>query len=65
MENNELMEYYMWGVTDKIRGVKPALFNDKSANVAYAEGYKYNKSKIDDEFPTNEIILTEIKRILK
>ena len=64
MEDNELLEYYMWGFNDELEGIKPITFQDPLANKAYILGRDH--AIIGDDirsvdYLTNQQILSRIK----
>lgn len=64
MEDNEILDYYVWGFSDELEGIESAKFNDPIANKAYRLGRDH--AIIGDDvrsvdYLTNEEILAKIK----
>ena len=64
LEDNELLEYYMWGFQDELWGHESIIFNDKLTTKAYQLGRDHaiigdDISSID--LLSNEEILARIK----
>lgn len=38
MEDNEILDYYMWGFTDELEGIQASPFNDPLVTKAYQLG---------------------------
>lgn len=64
MEDNELLEYYIWGFNDELDCIQSTTFNHPLANKAYLLGRDH--AIIGDDirsvdYLTNEEILSRIK----
>jgi hypothetical protein len=65
MEDNELIEYYLWGFCDELEGIQSITFNEPLANKAYILGRDH--AIIGDDvrsvdYLTNQQILAQIKK---